>query len=74
MLSTDSQESDRVWHAGLLAKLQAPGVTGKVHTWFANYLFDRKQRVFLPCAVSDQTDIRAGVPQGSILRMSLEMS
>ena len=62
-----SKAFDRVWHAGLLVKLQAAGVTGNVHTWFADYLSDRKQRVVLPCAASDWTDIRAGVPQGSIL-------
>ena len=56
-----------MWHAGLLAKLQAASVTGNVHTWFADYFFDRLQRVVLPVAVSDWTDIRAGVPQGSIL-------
>ena len=63
----DRKAFDRVWHAGLLAKLQAAGVTENVHTWFADYLFDRKQRVVLPGAVFDWTDIRAGVPQGSIL-------
>ena len=62
-----SKAFDRVWHAGLLVKLQAAGVTGNVHTWFADYLSDRKQRVVLPGAVSDWTDIRAGVPQGLIL-------
>ena len=62
-----SKVFDRVWHAGLLVKLQAAGVTGNVHTWFADYLSDRKQRFILPGAVSDWTDIRAGVPQGSIL-------
>ena len=62
-----SKAFDRVWHAGLLDKIQAAGVTGNVHTWFADYLSDRKQRVVLPGAVSDWTDIRAGVPQGSIL-------
>ena len=56
-----------MWHAGLLAKLQAAGVRGNVHAWFADYLSDRKQRVVLPGAVSDWTFIRAGVPQGSIL-------
>ena len=35
--------------------------------WFQNYLSARKQRVILPGAVSDWTDIKAGVPQGSIL-------
>ena len=62
-----SKAFDRVWHAGLLAKLQAAGVSGNVHAWFADYLLDRKQRVVLPGAVSDWTYIRAGVPQGSIL-------
>ena len=28
-----------------------------------NYLSDRKQRVILPGAASDWTDIKAGVPQ-----------
>ena len=54
-----------MWHAGLFAKLQAAGVTGNVHTWFADYLFDRKQRVLLPGSVSDWTGIRAGDSQGS---------
>ena len=62
-----SKAFDRVWHAGLLVKLQAAGVTGSVHAWFADYLSDRKQRVVLPGALSDWTNIRAGVPQGSIL-------
>ena len=62
-----SKAFDRVWHAGLLAKLHAAGVTGNVHAWFADYLSDRKQRVVLPGAISDWTYIRAGVPQRSIL-------
>ncbi|MES9992837.1 MAG: reverse transcriptase domain-containing protein, partial [Candidatus Thiodiazotropha sp.] len=62
-----SKAFDRVWHAGLLAKLKAAGVTGNVHAWFADYLFNRRQRVVLPGAASDWTSIRAGVPQGSIL-------
>ncbi|MEW8191406.1 MAG: reverse transcriptase family protein [Candidatus Thiodiazotropha endolucinida] len=62
-----SKAFDRVWHAGLLAKLKAAGVSGNIHAWFADYLSDRKQRVVLPGAVSDWTYIRAGVPQGSIL-------
>ena len=61
-----SKAFDRVWHAGLLVKLHAAGVTGNVHAWFADYLSDSK-RVILPGAVSDWASIRAGVPQGSIL-------
>lgn len=62
-----SKAFDRVWHSGLLFKLQAAGVTGQVLAWFENYLSNRKQRVILPGAVSDWVFIKAGVPQGSIL-------
>ena len=62
-----SKAFDRVWHSGLLLKLQAAGVTGEVLAWFKSYLSNRKQRVVLPGAVSDWVFIQAGVPQGSIL-------
>ena len=62
-----SKACDRVWHSGLLLKLQAAGVTGEVLAWFKSYLSNRKQRVVLPGAVSDWVFIQAGVPQGSIL-------
>ena len=62
-----SKAFDRVWHAGLLLKLQSAGVTGRVLDWFKSYLSDRRQRVVIPGANSDWTFIRAGVPQGSIL-------
>ncbi|MCG8113035.1 MAG: reverse transcriptase domain-containing protein [Candidatus Thiodiazotropha taylori] len=62
-----SKAFDRVWHAGLIYKLEAAGVTGDVLNWFKNYLAVRRQRVVLPGAASDWTYIRAGVPQGSIL-------
>ena len=62
-----SKAFDRVWHAGLLLKLEAAGVTGEVLTWFKSYLSYRKQRVVLPGAVSDWLFLNAGVPQGSIL-------
>ncbi|MCG8096816.1 MAG: hypothetical protein JAZ17_24870 [Candidatus Thiodiazotropha endolucinida] len=58
---------DRVWHAGLLHKLRACGVSGSLLDWFRNYLSDRRQRVVLPGANSDWAYIRAGVPQGSVL-------
>ena len=42
-----SKAFDRVWHAGLIQKLEAAGVTG-VLIWFKNYLSDRRQRVVYP--------------------------
>ena len=62
-----SKAFDRVWHAGLLRKLEAAGFTGKLLNWFKNYLLDRRQRVILPGVNSDWSKIFAGVPQGSIL-------
>ena len=62
-----SKAFDRVWHRGLLCKLKAAGVTGNVLKWFKSYLSNRKQRVVLPGVFSDWKDIKAGVPQGSIL-------
>ena len=44
----NSKAFDRVKHAGLLHKLEAPGVTGEVLKWFKSYLSDRRQRVVLP--------------------------
>ena len=62
-----SKAFDRVWHTGLLRKLEAASVTGKLLNWFKNYLLDRRQRVILPGVYSDWSKIFAGVPQGSIL-------
>ena len=62
-----SKAFDRVWHEGLLLKLEAAGISGNLLRWFRSYLTNRKQRVVLPGAESEWTYIRAGVPQGSIL-------
>ena len=62
-----SKAFDRVWHAGLIYKLRAAGVTGEVLAWFKSFLSNRRQRVVLPGANSDWIFIRAGVPQRSIL-------
>ena len=62
-----SKAFDRVWHAGLIHKLEFAGVTEEALEWFRNYLSNRRQRVVLPGASSDWAYIRAGVPQGSIL-------
>ena len=46
---TNSQKTfDRVWHKGLLYKLQTVGITGHLLQWFTDYLNNRKQRVVLP--------------------------
>ena len=37
----------RLWHAGIIHKFRAPGVTGEVRTWLKSYLSNRRQRVVL---------------------------
>ena len=62
-----SKAFDRVWHAGLVHKLQAAGISGNFLHWLINYLSNRKQRVVLHGVQSKWNFIYAGVPQGSIL-------
>lgn len=62
-----SKAFDRVWHKGLLYKLQQAGIGGKLYLWFENYLQSRKQRVVINSSASGWRDVKAGVPQGSIL-------
>ena len=62
-----SKAFDRVWHKGLLFKLKSIGINGKLLSWFENYLSNRKQRVLINNKYSEWENIKAGVPQGSIL-------
>ena len=43
-----SKAFDRVWHRGLLFKLESVGVSDYLLLWFKSYLADRKLRVVLP--------------------------
>ena len=62
-----SKAFDRVRHKGLLYKLKTVGIAGHILQWFTDYLNNRKQRVVLPGVFSHWTDLKAGVPLGSIL-------
>ena len=62
-----SKAFDRVWHKGLLFKLQNYGISGNLLNWFTNYLNARYQRVVSNGSCSAWKPIKAGVPQGSIL-------
>ena len=57
----------RVWHEGIIHKLKAMGIDGILLEWFRDYLRDRKQRVVLGSDSSEWAEIKAGVPQGSVL-------
>ena len=58
---------DKVWHQGLLYKLEKIGCAKFLLLWFKSYLSNRSQRVVLHGASSESLPILAGVPQGSIL-------
>ena len=62
-----SKAFDRVWHDGLLFKLQSIGIDGTLLQWFESYLKDRQQRTVLEGKFSQWLNISAGVPQGSVL-------
>ena len=62
-----SKAFDRVWHKGMLHKLQQYGIKGNVLHWIKNYLTDRHQKVVLNGILSSVLKIKSGVPQGSVL-------
>ena len=66
-----SKAFDKVWHKGLISKLDAIGIRGQLLPWFENYLTNRKQSVLIAGDKSDQRLIEAGVPQGSVLGPTL---
>jgi len=62
-----SKAFDRVWHRGLLFKLDHLGIQGNLLSWFKSYLSARKQRVVYANTASSWCNVSAGVPQRSIL-------
>ena len=58
---------DRVWHTGLIYKLEKCGITGPLLQWLKDYLSDRYQRVIVKVQSSEWGLIKVGVPQGSVL-------
>ena len=62
-----SKAFDRVWHKGLLFKLETYGISGGLLDWFNSYLCNRTQKVMCNDILSSTSCIKAGVPQGSVL-------
>ena len=58
---------DRVWHEGLLFTLQQNRISRELITLMKGFLSCRKQRVVLNGQHLSWADIKADVPQGSIL-------
>ena len=62
-----SKAFDKVWHDCIIFKLEQHSITGKLHKLLHNFLVNKKQRVVLNGQGSSWANIKAGVPQGSIL-------
>ena len=62
-----SKAFDKVWHNGLLYRLESFGISGNLLKLFHSYLNNRQQRVVLNGQCSKWAPILAGVPQGSML-------
>ena len=62
-----SKAFDRVWHRGLIHKLNSVGIRGNILNWIKSYLSDRKQAVVVKGEASPFLPVTAGVPQGSVL-------
>ena len=50
-----------------LQKLYNLGIGGKLFDWIESFLTNRKQRVVVDSAISDEVTVISGVPQGSVL-------
>ena len=62
-----SKAFDKVWHDGLIFKLEQNGNSGNILKLFQNHLINRKQRVVLNGSYSDFSSVESGVPHGSVL-------
>ena len=62
-----SDAFDKVWHTGLINKLESVGVYGDLLKLIKYFLNDRIQRVLINGQTFDWLPVKAGVLQGSIL-------
>ena len=62
-----SKAFDKVWHEVLIYKSKQNGIPGELLNILIDFLNNRKQRVVLNGQSSNWVDVKAGVPQGSIM-------
>ena len=66
-----SKAFNRVWHTGLLHKLNSYGISGQIFGLISSFLSNRQPQVILDDKSSQEYPVNAGVPQGSILGPTL---
>ena len=62
-----SKAFDKVWHEGIIFKIQQNGISDDLLNILSDFLRNRKQRVTLNGQSSSWANVNAGAPQGSIL-------
>ena len=62
-----SKAFDKVWHEGLIFKIQQMGIVDNLLNWLENYISERYQKVVLNRVTSNVCFLESGAPQGSIL-------
>ena len=65
-----SKAFDRVWHAGLLHKLKSYGISGQTFG-LISFLSNKQLQVVLDGKSLQEYPVNAGVPQGSILSLTV---
>ena len=58
---------DKVPHQRLLEKMKSKGISGNVYNWISSWLTGQTQAVRVNDAESEPSDVKSGVPQGSVL-------
>ena len=67
-INMDFQKAfDSVPHRRLLGKLESYGIQGDTLGWITSFLTGRKQKVVINGHCSEWTDVKSGVPQGSVI-------
>ena len=58
---------DKVPRERLLLNLKAKGVTGRIFNWIKTWLTNRTQQVKMGNCSSKKSEVKSGVPQGTVL-------
>ena len=66
-----SKAFDRVWHAGLLQKLNSYQISSQIFGLISFFLSNRQLQVVLDGKSSQEYPVNVGVPQGSIFGTTL---
>ena len=62
-----AQAFDKVDHEILMEKLAENKIKGILGRWIREFLRDRKYRVLVNDEISEEQEVKCGVPQGTVL-------